>query len=112
VGIVLTGGNLDTGLLANVIMRVRLQEGRVVRMRVGISDRPGVLADVARVIGECGANILDVTHQRMFGDVSSKNAELDITCETRSPADLDRIRARLNEAGYSTSLLETTARSR
>jgi len=112
VGIVMTGGNLDTGLLANVIMRVRLQEGRVVRMRVGISDRPGVLADVARVIGECGANILDVTHQRMFGDVSSKNAELDITCETRSPADFDRIQARLNEAGYSTSLLETTARGR
>jgi len=112
VGIVMTGGNLDTGLLANVIMRVRLQEGRVVRMRVGISDRPGVLADVARVIGECGANILDVTHQRMFGDVSSKNAELDITCEMRSPADHDRIQARLNEAGYSTSILETTARGR
>jgi threonine dehydratase len=110
VGIVVTGGNLDSGLLANVIMRVRLQEGRVVRMRVGISDRPGVLADVARVIGECGANIIDVTHQRMFGDVSSKNAELDITFETRSPADLERVQAKLKDAGYATSVLETTSR--
>ncbi len=112
VGVIVTGGNLDTGLLANVILRVRLQEGRVVRMRVEISDRPGVLADVARVIGECGANILDVTHQRLFQDVSSKDAELDITFETRSPADLERVRGKLSEAGYPTSLLETTARAR
>jgi len=112
VGIVVTGGNIDTGLLANVIMRVQLQAGRVVRMRVGISDRPGVLAEVARIIGECGANIIDVAHQRLFGDVSSKNAELDITFEARSPADLERIQVLLNDSGYSTSILETTARAR
>ena len=112
VGIVVTGGNIDTGLLANVIMRVQLQQGRVVRMRVGISDRPGVLADVARIIGECGANIIDVAHQRLFGDVSSKNAELDITFEARSPADLERIQVLLKDNGYSTSILETTAKAR
>ena len=110
VGRVVGGGNIDTGLLANVIGRVRLREGRVVRMRVEINDKPGVLADVARLIGECGANILDVTHQRMFYDVSSKNAELDITFETRSPADLDDIVAKLHAAQYLTSLLETTAK--
>jgi threonine dehydratase len=110
VGLVVGGGNIDTGLLANVIGRVRLREGRVVRMRVEINDKPGVLADVARLIGECGANILDVTHQRMFYDVSSKNAELDITFETRSPADLDDIVAKLHAAQYLTSLLETTAK--
>jgi threonine dehydratase len=111
VGVVVTGGNLDTGLLANVIMRVRLQEGRVVRMRVEINDRPGVLADVARIIGECGANIIDVTHQRLFHDVPSKNAELDMTFETRSPDDLARVREKLTGAGYTTSILETTARA-
>jgi threonine dehydratase len=110
VGLVVGGGNIDTGLLANVIARVRLREGRVVRMRVEINDKPGVLADVARLIGECGANILDVAHQRMFYDVSSKNAELDITFETRSPADLDDIIAKLHAAQYLTSLLETTAK--
>ncbi len=112
VGLLVGGGNIDTGLLANVINRVRLHEGRVVRMRVAINDRPGVLADVANIIGEGGANILDVTHQRMFADVSSKNAELDITFECRSPADVDRIAAQLHGAGYETSVLDTMAKAR
>ncbi len=109
VGLVVCGGNIDTGLLANVIARVRLSEGRVVRMRVEINDRPGVLADVARLIGECGANILDVTHQRLQHDVPSKNAELEITLETRTPADVDAIVARLRAAQYLPSVLERTA---
>jgi threonine dehydratase len=109
VGLAICGGNIDTGLLANVIERVRLREGRVVKMRVEINDKPGVLADVARLIGECGANILDVTHQRHFHDVSSKNAELDITLETRSPEDIEAIVLKLHEARYLTSVLETTA---
>jgi threonine dehydratase len=111
VGLIVCGGNIDTGLLSNVISRVRLREGRVVRMRVEIDDKPGVLAHVARLIGECGANILDVTHQRLFHDVPSKNADLDITFETRSPADVDLILEKLHAARYTTSVLETTARS-
>jgi len=109
VGLVVCGGNIDTGLLANVIARVRLSEGRVVRLRVEIVDRPGVLAHVARLIGECGANIIDVMHQRLFSDVTSKNAELDITVETRTPEDVDRILARLHDANYLPHLLMTTA---
>ena len=109
VGLVVCGGNIDTGLLANVIARVRLSEGRVVRLRVEIVDRPGVLADVARLIAECGANILDVMHQRLFSDVTSKNAELDITVETRTPEDVDLILQRLHEANYLPHLLMTTA---
>jgi threonine dehydratase len=110
VGLAICGGNIDTGLLANIIERVRLREGRVVRMRVQINDKPGVLADVARLIGESGANILDVTHQRHFHDVSSKNAELDITFETRSPEDVEEIVLKLHAAQYLTLALETTAR--
>jgi threonine dehydratase len=112
VGLVIGGGNIDTGLLANVISRVRLHEGRVIRMRVAITDRPGVLADVANIIGECGANILDVTHQRMFADVSSKNAELDITFECRSPAVVEKIEDGLRDVGYTTSVLDSMAKSR
>ena len=111
VGLIVCGGNIDMGLLATVIARVRLREGRVVRMRVEINDRPGVLADVARVIGECGANILDVTHQRLNNDVSSKNAELDITFEARTPADVETIVAKLLGANYLPSVLESTAKS-
>jgi len=111
VALMACGGNIDTGMLANVIARVRLREGRVVKMRVGIDDKPGVLADVARLIGECGANILDVTHQRHFHDVPSKNAELDITFETRSPADVEHIVEKLHAANYLTSVLESTAKA-
>jgi threonine dehydratase len=111
IGVVVGGGNIDTGLLANIINRARLREGRVVRMRVEIDDRPGVLAEVARLIGECGANILDVTHQRLFPDVSSKQAELDITLETRAPADLEAILGKLHAAQFATIVLETTARA-
>jgi threonine dehydratase len=111
VGLVICGGNIDMGLLANVIARVRLREGRVVKMRVEINDRPGVLADVARLIGECGANILDVAHHRHFHDVSSKNADLDITFEARTPADVDVILAKLLDARYSPHVLETTAKT-
>jgi threonine dehydratase len=110
VGLVVGGGNIDTGLLANVIERVRLREGRVVRMRVEINDRPGVLADVARLIGECGANILDVTHQRLLHDLPSKHAGLDITFEARARADVDEIVAKLHAAKYITSVLETNAK--
>jgi threonine dehydratase len=111
VGLIVCGGNIDTGLLANVIARVRLSEGRVVRMRVEINDRPGELAHVAKLIGECGANILEVTHQRHFADVSSKNAELDIMFETRAPADLDLVLEKLHEAHYKTSVLESTTKA-
>jgi threonine dehydratase len=106
VGIILCGGNIDTGLLANVIVRHRLREGRVVRMRVTIDDKPGVLAEVAHILGDLGANILDVAHQRLSLDVPSKNAELDVTVETRSPSDLERIVAKLHESGYSTAIIE------
>ncbi len=109
IGLIVCGGNIDTGLLANIIARVRLSEGRVVKMRVEINDRPGVLADVARLIGECGANILDVTHQRLFHDVSSKNAHLDITIETRKPTDMEAIVARLRASEYLPSVLGSTA---
>jgi len=71
----------------------------------------GVLADVARLIGESGANIFDVTHQRLFADGLSRNAELDITFETRAPADVDEIRAKLHAAQYTTSVLESTAKA-
>jgi threonine dehydratase len=105
VGLVITGANIDTGLLANVINRVRLREGRVVRLRVEIADRPGVLATVASLIGGCGGNILDVTHQRLLSDVPSKNAGLDVTVETRGPDDVGRILDRLAAAHFPATVL-------
>ncbi len=108
VGLMVSGGNLDTGLLANVITRVRMREGRVVSLRMEIPDRPGVLADISTIIGASGANIIEVKHQRLFHDVPSKHADLDITIETRDPSDIDEILAKLAARDYSAHLLVST----
>ena len=92
-------------------MRVRLREGRVVRLRIEINDKPGVLAAIARMIGDTGANIIDVVHHRFFSDVPSKQAELDVTFETRSPSDVQQILAKLGDADYPARVLESTART-
>jgi threonine dehydratase len=108
VGLIVSGGNLDTGLLANVITRVRMREGRVVSLRMEIPDRPGVLADISTIIGASGANIIEVKHQRLFHDVPSKHADLDITIETRDPGDIDEILMKLEARNYSARVLIST----
>ena len=85
VGLVLSGGNIDSRLLAQVINRGMVRSGRVMSLRIHINDVPGTLARVASVVGETGGNILEVHHQRMFTDVPAKAAELDLMVETRDP---------------------------
>ena len=108
VGLVVSGANIDTGLLANIIQRSHLREGRVVRMRIELSDKPGTLATVTRLISESGANILDVAHHRLFADTPSKYADLDITVELRAPEDAARIAERLVAADFPTRILAST----
>src|SRR3546814_16686109 len=83
IGLVVCGGNIDSRLLASVLMRGLVQAGRMVRLRVTISDQPGSLARVARDIGETGGNIDEIYHQRMFYDVPVKLAEIDDVVDTR-----------------------------
>jgi threonine dehydratase len=83
VGLVLCGGNIDTRLLASVLLRGLVRDGRIVRLRLMISDLPGQLSRVAGLIGRAGGNIVEVQHQRLFGSVVAKAAELDVTVETR-----------------------------
>lgn len=63
---VICGGNIDSRILASVMMRGLVRDGRLVRLRIEISDEPGVLATVAQVIGETGGNIVEIYHQRLF----------------------------------------------
>jgi threonine dehydratase len=106
VGLVLCGGNIDTRLLASILMRNLVREGRIVRLRIKIPDRPGVLATVASLVGEAGANILEVGHQRLFGHVEAKSAELDIVLEARDRAHSLDVIARIEAAGFKVKLLE------
>lgn len=109
VATVICGGNIDSRILASVMMRGLVRDGRLVRLRVEISDEPGVLATVAQVIGETGGNIVEVYHQRLFQDVPVKQADLDAVIETRNADHVREILARFAELGMKARLLGTSA---
>ncbi len=108
VGVVICGGNIDARLLASVLMRGLVADGRLARLRVEISDAPGRLAAVAQLIAECGGNIVEIYHQRLFQDVPVKLAELDVVVETRNAEHVREIASRLTDAGHTPRLLGTT----
>ena len=97
---ILCGGNIDTRMLSSILMRGLIREGKITRMRVEITDRPGALAKVAQLVGDVGGNILEVQHQRNFPGVPAKLAELDLVLETRDRHHIHEITAALSGAGY------------
>jgi threonine dehydratase len=105
VGLILCGGNIDTRLLASVLLRGLVRDGRIVRLRLMIGDAPGQLARVAGLIGGAGGNIVEVLHQRLFG-VVAKATELDVTVETRDRAHLGELLAALQSDGFKVRVLE------
>ncbi len=106
VGLVLTGGNIDTRLLASVLLRGLVRDGRIVRLRLMIRDLPGQLARVAGLIGGAGGNIVEVQHQRLFGSVVAKATELDVTVETRGRDHARELVAALQADGFTVRVLE------
>ncbi len=106
VGLVLTGGNVDTRLLANVLLRDLARSGRLARLRIQLQDRPGTLYQVSRIFMEQEANILELAHQRIFTNLPAKGLSLDVECETRDAAHLDRVITALRDAGYPVSRVE------
>ena len=108
VGLVLCGGNIDTRLLANVLLRDLAREGRIARLRIRLKDRPGQLFGVARIFDQQQVNIIEVYHQRVFTNLPAKGLVTDIECETRDRAHLDRLVEALRAAGYEVRLIELT----
>jgi threonine dehydratase len=84
VGIPICGGNIDSRLLSAVLLRGLVRDGRLVRLRVTMPDIAGSLARVSALIGAAGGNIVDVEHQRVFGSMSAKSAEVEFLIETLS----------------------------
>ncbi len=106
VGLVLCGGNIDTRLLASVLLRGLVRDGRIVRLRLMIGDLPGQLARVAGLIGGAGGNIVEVQHQRLFGSVVAKATELDVTVETRDRGHARELVQALETEGFKVRVLE------
>ncbi len=99
VGLVLTGGNIDTRLIASVLTRELAREGRLTQLSLDIVDRPGQLAAVAALLAEAGANIIEVSHQRTFSDLPAKATLLQLVIETRDRAHLDEVLTKLSASG-------------
>ncbi len=100
VGLILCGGNIDTGLLASVLTRDLARQGRLSQLTLDLPDRPGQLARVSGAIGEAGANIVEVYHQRVFTELPARGTELDLVIETRDRDHLEATVAKLEAAGY------------
>jgi threonine dehydratase len=100
VGLVLCGGNIDPLLLARIVERGMVRAGRLARIRVNARDTPGVLARITAVVGEAGANIDEVHHQRAFSTLSAQSVDVELVVQTRNPAHLRAVVARLQEAGF------------
>lgn len=107
VGTVICGGNIDVRILAGVLTRGLVRDGRMVRLRIDISDRPGVLGKLADIIGRSGGNIIEVFHQRLFQDVPVRNAEIDIIIETRNADHVKEIVDGLQAQGFRTRVLSS-----
>jgi threonine dehydratase len=97
-GLVLSGGNIDTRLLSGVLTRQLAREGRLSQLRFDIVDRPGQLGTVVAVLSQAGANIVEVSHQRIFTDLPAKAVHLEIVVETRDRSHLDATIAALRAA--------------
>ena len=106
VGLVLCGGNIDTRLLANVLLRDLAREGRLARLRITLQDRPGALYKVMHEFDAHSVNILEIYHQRIFTDLPAKGLVTDIECEARDREQLDKLVAALRAKGYSVSQVE------
>ncbi|HEX6660849.1 MAG TPA: threonine ammonia-lyase [Sphingomicrobium sp.] len=100
VATLLCGGNIDTHLLANVLVRDLVRQGRIARLRVAAQDRPGALAAITAKVYEAGANIIEVNHSRIFTRLPAKDTVIEVECEARDPAAIDDVVKRLEAAGF------------
>jgi threonine dehydratase len=106
VGIVLCGGNIDTRLLANVLLRDLARSGRLGRLRITLQDRPGALFKVVEEFNRHQVNILEVWHQRIFTSLPAKGLTAEIECEARDREQIERLVEALRARGYEIEQVE------
>jgi len=104
VGLPISGGNIDSRVLASVLMRGLVRDQRLVRLRVAVPDVSGSLAKVASLIASAGGNIVEVQHQRIFGTSSVRTPELEFLVETRDSAHTQTLLKSLQDNGIKVSL--------
>ncbi|GHF26974.1 threonine ammonia-lyase [Kordiimonas sediminis] len=107
VGMVLTGGNIDSRLLASAIMRGMARDGRLSRLRIQMLDQPGALAEVTAAVAQVGANVIELRHQREFGAVSLKMTEMELVIEAKDKDHANKLITALEQKGFKVSAAKT-----
>src|SRR6476661_6446303 len=100
VATLLCGGNIDTHLLANVLVRDLVRQGRIARLHVAAHDQPGALAAITAKVYEAGVNVIEINHSRIFTRLPAKDTMIEVECEARDPQAIDDVVARLEAAGF------------
>lgn len=100
IGTILCGGNIDTHLLANVLVRELVRCGRIARLKIAAHDQPGALAAITAKFHECGVNIIETNHHRIFTRLPAKDTVIEVECEARDSRAIDTLVRRLEEAGF------------
>ena len=100
VATLLCGGNIDTHLLANVLVRDLVRQGRIARLHVMAQDQPGALAAITRQFHEVGVNIIEINHSRIFTRLPAKDTVIEVECEARDAQAIEEVVSRLEGAGF------------
>jgi threonine dehydratase len=98
--VLVCGGNIDVTLLSRIIERGLVQDGRLIRLRIHLLDKPGALHDLTRLIAEHRANIVDTLHNRAYYGVNLGDTVIDITMETRGREQVAELLNALTAEGY------------
>lgn len=100
IAVLVSGGNIDVNVLARIIERGLVKDGRLVRLRVRVGDHPGELHRLLGVVAQARANVMETLHNRAFSKVDLDQTVLDLTLETRGPDHAQDLQAALRQAGY------------
>lgn len=105
VGIVVSGGNIDSRVISSLLLRGLVHQEKLVRLKIEVNDAPGVLAKLAYIIGEAGGNIYEVSHQRLFNVITVKMADIDVILEVHDRDHLMKIVQNLQDGGFPTHII-------
>jgi threonine dehydratase len=98
--VLVSGGNIDVTLLSRIIERGLVQDGRLIRLRIHLLDRPGALTELTTIIARHRANIVDTLYNRAYYGVNLGDTAIDITMETRGREQVEELLAALTAEGY------------
>ena len=98
--VLVCGGNIDVSLLAKIIERGLVKDGRLLRVRVYLQDRPGALLNLTQILSRERANIVETVHNRAYYGVSLGETVIDVTLETRGSTHITAISHALKEGGF------------